>query len=47
MTKKQFKNLSHSFRYMRKFVGKIESLNWIGHYSRNDYYVLLNTIGNL
>lgn len=44
MTKKQFKNLSHAYRQIKRFTNTKESLAWILHYSIEDYFVLKNTI---
>lgn len=45
MTKKQFKNLSHAYRQIKRITGNAkESLAWILHYSIEDYFVLKNTI---
>ena len=40
MNKKQFKNLKHSFRWMRNKDGYLQALAWIGHYSLKDRRIL-------
>ena len=40
MTKKQYKNLSHSFRFMKRETTEIEALNWIGFHNLKDKKIL-------
>jgi hypothetical protein len=40
MNKKQFKNLSHSFRWMKNRCGFYQSLAWIKHLDYQSYIIL-------
>ena len=36
MSKQQYKNLSHAFRWMRNFTTEAEAFAWIEYYNRAD-----------
>lgn len=38
--KHQWKNLYHSFRWMRRFCTEVETLTWIGFYSPTDRRII-------
>lgn len=40
MTKEQFKNLYHAFRWMLRYATIEETLRWIGFYSLTDRKII-------
>lgn len=40
MSKQQYKNLSHAFRWMRQYVTEREAFAWIGHINLTDRRML-------
>jgi hypothetical protein len=45
MSKIQFKNLYHTFRWARNHMTIIEALAWIGFYNRHSRYIIERVIG--
>lgn len=44
MNKQQWRNLWHSFRYMRRYAGEREAMDWIAFYSRGEAMILLRVV---
>ncbi len=45
MSKAKYKNVSRSFRTMRRCCTEAEALAWIGHYSQSDRIVIEKVYG--
>ena len=44
MTRLQWKNLYHSYRWMKQYTGKREAFAWIAHLDPNAAKVLMKVI---
>jgi len=40
MNREQYKNLSHAFRWMRRYATETEAFAWVGHFNLTDRYIL-------
>jgi hypothetical protein len=44
MSRKQWYNLWHAFRWMRHFTGQRNAFGWLAHLNRNDAYTIMQVI---